>query len=106
MFLSKAGTVCLFQSGKNKLQTHCPRYFKLKIDEIFDIMAASSTRGDKNSEDVDDEDLRSVLPVNPCSSITQLEELEDKLKSKASYDYVVIINIKYCNLRALGHFKI
>lgn len=47
----------------------------------------SSTRGDKNSEDVDDEDLRSDLPVNTCSSITQLEELEDKLKSKASYDY-------------------
>lgn len=89
-----------------KQVTNTLSYLKLKIDEIFDMMAASSTRGDKNSEDVDDEDLRSVLPVNPCSSITQLEELEDKLKSKASYDYVVIINIKYCNLRALGHFKI
>lgn len=89
-----------------KQVTNTLSYLKLKIDEIFDMMAASSTRGDKNSEDIDDEDLRSVLPVNPCSSITQLEELEDKLKSKASYDYVVIIYIKYCNLRALGHFKI
>lgn len=85
-----------------KQVTNTLSYLKLKIDDMYDMMAASSARGQRNSEDVDDEDLRSVLPENPLSFITQLEELEDKLKAKASYDYMVIINIVYCNLRAVG----